>query len=145
MAAPHLSRPFQTHTGVCKSGRGCIAKKNWRQPRPVTRHPRMQRKRRVAADDLAFSLLSLCPPKTYRCKSGQAPGASREFFFCQTVCIVCRSTYYYCRTIISPLFCNRRKWPFRLIIFCADHLHGWRPYWSLSIPFLQLSKITNRT
>ena len=39
-----------------------MQKKNWRQPRPVTR-PRMQRKRRVAADDLAFSLLSLCPPK----------------------------------------------------------------------------------
>ena len=98
-----LVAPFrapQTHIGVCKSGR-VHCKKNWRQPSPA----------RVCSgnDDLAFSLLSLClPAKTCRCKSGQAPGCISRIFFSPTICIVCRSTYYYydyyCRTIISPFF-----------------------------------------
>ena len=76
-----LVAPFrapQTHIGVCKSGRGCIAKKIGanRAPSPA----------RVCSgnDDLAFSLLSLClPAKTCRCKSGQAPGCISRIFFRQ--------------------------------------------------------------
>ncbi len=70
--------------GVCKSGRGVHCEKNG-----ANRHPPacLQRKRRVAADDLAFSLLSFgctSPPKTCRCKSGQAHRVHlANFFFCQ--------------------------------------------------------------
>ena len=71
-----LSRPPQTRIEVCASLVHC--KKNWRQPRPVTR-PRMQRKRRPRF----LPALSL-PAKTCRCKSGQGPGCiSRIFFFAQ--------------------------------------------------------------
>ena len=99
-----LVAPFrapQTHIGVCKSGRVCIAKKL----APTVTRPRMQRKRRPRF----LPALSLClPAKTCRCKSGQAPGCISRIFFSPTICIVCRSTYYYydyyCRTIISPFF-----------------------------------------
>ena len=92
-----LSRPPQTRIEVCASLVHC-------QKIGANRAPsqRMQRKRRPRF----LPALSL-PAKTCRCKSGQGPGCtSREFFFCTTICIVCRSTYYYyyCRTIISPFF-----------------------------------------
>ena len=73
-----LVAPFrapQTHIGVCKSGRVCIAKKL----APTVTRPRMQRKRRPRF----LPALSL-PAKTCRCKSGQGPGCiSRIFFFAQ--------------------------------------------------------------
>ena len=101
-----LSGATRIQVCVCASLVHC--QKNWRQPRPVTRPPRMQRKRRPRF----LPALSLPAKSRCRCKSGQGTGdASREFFFCTTICIVCRSTYYYyyyyyyyCRTIISPFF-----------------------------------------
>ena len=96
----------------------------------------LQRKRRVSAGLTSLSPCSLSARQNVLVQvwSG-TPGASREFFW-QTICIICRSTYYYyCRTIIS-LFCNRQK-------MAVSANYFWRSYWSLSLPFLQLSKITN--
>ena len=93
-----LSRPPQTRIEVCASLVHCQKIGANRAPSPA----------RVCSgnDDLAFSLLSLCPPKRVGASLVRDRGASREFFFCTTICIVCRSTYYYyyCRTIISPFF-----------------------------------------
>ena len=115
--------------GVCKSGRGVHCEKNG-----ANRHPPacLQRKRRVAADDLAFSLLSFgctSPPKTCRCKSGQAhPVHLANFFFCQPSALFVAPTTTTAGAITSPsffcnrqtsLFCNRQKWPFRLVMFCV--------------------------
>ena len=102
---PFFRAPLQP-IGVCKSGRGVHCEKNG-----ANRHPPacLQRKRRVAADDLAFSLLSFgctSPPKTCRCKSGQAHPVhlANFFFFLPTICIICRTYYYYCRAIIALFF-----------------------------------------
>ena len=77
---PFFRAPLQP-IGVCKSGRGVHCEKNG-----ANRHPPacLQRKRRVAADDLAFSLLSFgctSPPKTCRCKSGQPHRVHLANFF----------------------------------------------------------------
>ena len=103
---PFFRAPLQP-IGVCKSGRGVHCEKNG-----ANRHPPacLQRKRRVAADDLAFSLLSFgctSPPKTCRCKSGQAHRVHLANFFLPTICIICRTYYYYyyyCRGHYLALF-----------------------------------------
>ena len=81
---PFFRAPPPTYRCVQVWSGGALRKKNG-----ANRHPPacLQRKRRVAADDLAFSLLSFgctSPPKTCRCKSGQAhPVHLANFFFCQ--------------------------------------------------------------
>ena len=65
--------------------------------------------------------LSASPPKRVGASLVRDRDASREFFFCTTICIVCRCTYYYyCRTIISP-FLQPSKMAVRLIIFFCRH------------------------
>ena len=101
---PFFRAPLQP-IGVCKSGRGVHCEKNG-----ANRHPPacLQRKRRVAADDLAFSLLSFgctSPPKTCRCKSGQAhPVHLANFFFCQPSALFVAPTTTTAGAITSPSF-----------------------------------------
>lgn len=105
----------------CKSGRGVHCKKKLAPTAP--RHPPAYAAETTSGggDDLAFSHLKASPPKRVGASLVRHTGCISRIFFSPTICIVCRSTYYYyyyyCRTIISPLFCNRQKWPFRLIIF----------------------------
>ena len=101
---PFFRAPLQP-IGVCKSGRGVHCEKNG-----ANRHPPacLQRKRRVAADDLAFSLLSFgctSPPKTCRCKSGQAHRVHlANFFFCQPSALFVAPTTTTAGAITSPSF-----------------------------------------
>ena len=124
---PFFRAPLQP-IGVCKSGRGVHCEKNG-----ANRHPPacLQRKRRVAADDLAFSLLSFgctSPPKTCRCKSGQPHRVHlANFFFANHLHYLSHLLLLLPGPLPRPLFrnrqtslfCNRQKWPFRLVMFCV--------------------------
>jgi len=131
-----LSRPPNPHIGVCKSG--ALQKK---LAPTAPRHPPAY----AAETTTSLSPCSLSARQNVSVQVwSRDRGASREFFFCTTICIVCRSTYYYyyyyCRTIISPFFATVKNGRSANYFLCADHLHGWRPYRSLSLPFLQLPK-----
>ena len=134
LAVPFRAPP-NPHRGVCKSG---ALPKNWRQPRPVTAY--------AAETTTSLSPCSLSARQNVSVQVWSGTGVHLANFFlhnhlhCLSQHLLLLLPDHY-----LPLFCNRQKCPFRLFIFCADHLHGWRPYWSLSLPFLQLSKITNRT
>ena len=131
--------------GACKSGRGCIAKKCQPPRRPPACFFAAETTS-VGGADLAFSLLSVClAAKTCRCESGQAHRVHLANFFGKPSALFVSAPTTTTAGPLSPFFATVKKWPFRLIIFGADHLHGWRPYRSLSLLFSQLSKITNRT
>ena len=113
------------HTGVCVCKSGALPK-NWRQPRPVTRPPRMQRKRRPRF----LPALSLPAKSRCRCKSGQGTGdASREFFFFaqpSALFVAAPTTTTTTTTTttagpLSPPFLQPSKMAVRLIIFFFRH------------------------
>ena len=99
------------HTGVCVQV-WCIGKKIGanRAPSPA---------RRVCSgnDDLAFSLLSLCPPKVVVGASlVKGPGMHLANFFLHNH-LHCLSQHLLLLLLLLPdhylpLFCNRQKWPF---------------------------------
>ena len=72
----------------------------------------------VGGADLAFSLLSPCPPKRLGASLVRHTGCISRIFW-QTICIICLGTYYCRRTIIS-LFCNRQKMAVSANYFFVD-------------------------
>ena len=94
-----LSRPPNPHIGVCKSG--ALQKK---LAPTAPRHPPAY----AAETTTSLSPCSLSARQNVSVQVWSGTGMHlANFFFCTTICIVCRSTYYYyyyCRTIISPFF-----------------------------------------
>ena len=135
------------HTGVCVQV-WCIAKKIGanRAPSPA---------RRVCSgnDDLAFSLLSLCPPKVVVGASlVKGPGMHlANFFFAQpSALFVAAPTTTTTTTTtagpLSPPFLQPSKMAVRLIIFCVPTIcMVGAPTGHYLFLFCNCQKITNRT
>ena len=107
LAAPHLS---------CKSGRGCIAKKKLAPTAP--RHPPAYAAETTTS--LSPCSLSASPPKRVGASLVRHRDASREYFFANHLhCLSQHLLLLLLPDHYLPLFCNRQKWPFRLIFFCV--------------------------
>ena len=127
-----LSRPPpQTRIEVCASLVHC-------QKIGANRVPsqRMQRKRRPRF----LPALSL-PAKTCRCKSGQGPGCiSRIFFLHNHLHCLSQHLLLLLPDHYLPLFCNRQKCPFRLIIFLCRPFAWSAPLLVIISPFFATVK-----
>ena len=120
--------PFRAKTYLCKSGQVLFVQvwSSALQKKKIAPTTSLFRLLLVAVDDLAFPLLSP-PAKTY---ASVWSGASREFS--PTICIVALPLFFLQPSKISVLTNYFLCQPFALLA-------------PLTAPFLQLSKITNRT
>ena len=91
------------HTGVCVCKSGALPKK---LAPTAPRHPPAAYAAETTTSLSPCSLSARQKSLSVQVWSGTGVHLA-NFFFCTTICIVCRSTYYYyyyCRTIISPFF-----------------------------------------